>query len=422
MEQHYITRNNLPIYMYTNSCLHSFCLCLYVKAGLLYETKETNGITHLWEHMIFRNIDRLMNHTLYRRLDQCGLTFDGCTYREFVQFRISGAVKYFSDALDILLDILKPMHIPASDFQVERKRVKAEIREEDEKSSLDFFTGKIIWQGTSLENSITGTPKTLDKIGVKALEKAHRLFLSPNNLFFYVTGNTDQSCIQQLISRLESASLEITTVPRTNQAPIPRDFFHRNCQVSIKNCTYTYIRFSFDFETSRYTQAELDLLYSVLFEGDSCKIFRELSDNTGYIYSFDARQEKYCNIGNLYFSFEVQLCNLLDSIKRVIQILSEMKSCQKDELDYAKTPYIDNADFLLDDDEDLNWNMAYENHIMDSQFKSIEQRKQAYSDVNAERIAAMSCEIFRPENLVVTIKGDQKKIETDGIRKILLFL
>lgn len=422
MEKQYQTKSNIPIYTYTNPNLHSFCLCLYLKAGLLYETNENNGITHLWEHMVFRNVDQLMNHTLYRRLDQYGLSFDGCTYREFVQFKISGAVKYFSDAVDIFLNIFKPMQITTSDFQIERKRIKAEIREEDEKSSLDFFTGKIIWQGTPLENSITGTPKTLDKIGIKALRNAHCTVLSVNNLFFYVTGNVDEPCIQQLAERLESIPIAITSAERLNQAFVPPNFFHRDCRVDVKNCTYTYIRFSFDFDAERYTQAELDLLYSILFEGDTCKIFRELSDNTGYIYSFDARQEKYCNIGNLYFSFEVQYGNLMDSIDKVIRILTEMKNCQQEELDYAKTPYIDNADFMLDDDEDLNWNMAYENHIMNSRFLSIEQRKLAYDAVEPARISEISREIFKPENLVVTVKGDQKKIETDSIRNILLLL
>lgn len=422
MEKRLLTKDNLPIYFYTNPNLHSFCLCLYVKAGSLYETDETNGITHLWEHMIFRNVNHIMNHTLYRQLDKLGLSFEGYTYREFVQFKITGAVQHYSEAVDIFMKIFEPMRIPFSDLQVEKKRIKAEIREDDDKSTLDYFTGKMVWQGTPLENTIAGTPKLLDKFGVKALNQAHRSLLSANNLFIYVTGCVDESCLKKLTDRLETVPFAEVSAVRDNIAPVPPAFFHRNCQVALKNCSYTYIRFSFDIQTDRYTQAELDLLYGLLFEGDSCKILKELSDDTGYIYSYDARLEKYSNIGCLYFLYEVQFCHLLDSVKRVIRILSELKNEDCDNLDYVKAPDIDNADFLLDIDEDLNWNMAYECHILNSRFHSIEERKQAYAAVTSKRIAEISREIFRPDNLVVTLKGDKKKINTEDIRDLCLNL
>lgn len=422
MEKRLLTKNDIPIYSYTNQNLHSFCLCLYVKAGLLYETNETNGITHLWEHMIFRNVNHAMNHTLYRQLDKLGLSFEGYTYREFVQFKITGALQHYPDAVDIFMKIFEPMRIPASDLQVEKKRIKAEIREDDDKSTLDYFAGKIIWQGTPLENTIAGTPKLLDKFGIKALKEAHRRLLSSNNLFIYVTGCVDEPRLQELADRLEAVPFAAVSAARDNTAPVPPAFFHRNCQVALKNCSYTYIRFSFDIQTNRYTQAELDLLYSLLFEGDSCKILKELSDDTGYIYSYDARLEKYSNIGCLYFLYEVQFCHLLDSVKRVVRILSELRNEDCDTLDYAKAPDIDNADFLLDIDEDLNWNMAYECHILNGGFHSIEERKQAYAAVTSKRIAEISKEIFRPENLVVTLKGDKKKIDTEEIRDICMHL
>lgn len=419
MEQQLLTKNNVPVYFYTNPNLHSFCLCLYVKAGLVYESNETNGITHLWEHMIFRNINHLMNHTLYQRLDQLGLSFEGYTYREFVQFKITGAVRHFPEAIDIFMKVLEPMQLPSPDFQVEKKRIKAEIREDDDKSTLDYFTGRIIWQGTALENTIAGTPKVIDKIGIKALQNAHRNFLSANNLFVYVTGCVDEFHIRQLADRLESVSFFTTAEERNNLAPVPAEFFHRNCQVAVKNCSYTYIRFSFDIQVSRYTQAELDLLYGLLFEGDSCKILKELSDETGYIYSYDARLEKYNNIGCLYFLYEVQLCNLIDSIKRVVHILKDLKNGSCDTLVYVKAPDIDNADFMLDNDEDLNWNMAYECHIMNSRFRSVGERKQMYAEVTPERITEIAKEIFKPDNLVVTLKGSSKRINIDEIRLLM---
>ena len=50
--------NGIKVYSCTNEHLHTFSICCYIKAGLLYEDKSEQGITHLFEHMVFRNLKR----------------------------------------------------------------------------------------------------------------------------------------------------------------------------------------------------------------------------------------------------------------------------------------------------------------------------------------------------------------------------
>lgn len=48
--------NGTRIYSLTNHDLHSFCLSLYIRAGSIFEDMTENGISHLFEHMVFRNL------------------------------------------------------------------------------------------------------------------------------------------------------------------------------------------------------------------------------------------------------------------------------------------------------------------------------------------------------------------------------
>ena len=82
-EETLIAANGVPIYFYGNPHLHSFCICLYIKAGSLYEPNDWNGATHLWEHMLFRKMNRLSQGDFYRKLDLLGLAFSAGTYKEF---------------------------------------------------------------------------------------------------------------------------------------------------------------------------------------------------------------------------------------------------------------------------------------------------------------------------------------------------
>ena len=178
MEREHITPQGVSVFHDKNENIHSFCLCLYVRAGSLFETKENNGISHFFEHIVFKNIHYQMGENLYQTLDRCGLDFNASTYEEFIQFIITGAPAHFEEAAEILTGIFEPITLPEEVIDTERKRIKAEIREEDEESSLGYFTKKIAWKNTSLERTITGKKKTLDKIKGKQLRKFQKEVLS----------------------------------------------------------------------------------------------------------------------------------------------------------------------------------------------------------------------------------------------------
>lgn len=49
MEREHITPQGVSVFHDKNENIHSFCLCLYVRAGSLFETKENNGISHFFD-------------------------------------------------------------------------------------------------------------------------------------------------------------------------------------------------------------------------------------------------------------------------------------------------------------------------------------------------------------------------------------
>lgn len=419
-EQFTMTNNGISIYSYPNRHLHSFCIALYVKAGCLYESEEDNGITHLLEHLVFRNIDKKMDGQMYPVLDRCGLSFNASTYKEFVQFIITGAPSNYNQAVDIITHVFDPLTLSSKQIEVEKQRVKAEIREKEYEKSLDCFTDQIIWEGTCLTRDIAGKIKYLNKMGRNRLIEAHKNMFCKNNLFFYLTGKVDENMISTLRRALEPIDwlLEAEEI-NDNVAPVPEEFFRRKGDVKLKNSEYCYIRFSFDVDVARYKNAELDLLYDILFSGDSCVVYQELSEKSGLIYSFDARFEQYKNIGNLHFSYEVRHNNLLESVRIIVEKFHDLKQGMEERLPYVLPPYVDNAYIMYDDVDDFNWCFAYENHILECGYADVEERKAAYQGVLAERLNQVANEILKKENLTVTLKGQKKKVDIDALEALI---
>lgn len=327
--------------------------------------------------------------------------------------------EHFEEAAEILTGIFEPITLPEEVIDTERKRIKAEIREEDEESSLGYFTKKIAWKNTSLERTITGKKKTLDKIKGKQLRKFQKEVLSSNNIFFYISGNYPETAVVTVTKLMENYPLTVMKKERKNLAPVPKRFFARKPKVYVKNSKKTCVCFSVDINASNYTLAEKNLLFDILFEGEFCKIHQELSEKKGYVYSYDPCFQHYNNIGQMTLTYEVLPKHLYDSVETVVEVLKSMKEGITDELSYVLPHYVDNAGFLLDDTEEFNWVRAYEGHILDVYYKDIEERTESYRRVTTERMTEICREVFRQSNILLTVKGKKKKVDTERLAEIL---
>ncbi len=413
-----VTANGVRIYSYKNPALHSFYISAFVKAGCMYEDEKYSGITHFLEHILIRNVNYLYGMELYRLLDKLGLEFNASTYSEMVQFYVSGGSKKFRTGAEIITKILHPVSLKSEDIDAERRRIKAEIRESDDKNSLATFTNKIVFEGTPLASSIVGTNRALDRIGVTKLEEYRRNALSRENMFFYVTGSFTDTDLDALAEFIESAFVG-TSEKRENLAPVPKNFGNRENKISIKSADYYMVRFTFDIDMSKYTMAETDLLYDLLLSGYNSRLFVELSEKRGLFYDINGAVERYKNIGTLYFTYEVKEKDLCEAIALTVGILNSIKEKSGIESEFTKAGYVDNAYMLYDDSRELNFTFSYDNHIMNANYSSVEERKKRYESVDAKRLSEVAAGVFKLCNLTLTMKGKDKKIDKEKIKEIL---
>ena len=412
------TKNGVSIYAYKNPNLHSFHLSLFLRAGAMFEKAADSGITHFLEHVSIRNVNKLMGGELYRTLDRYGLEFNASSFSEMVQFYMSGASRNFNHAASIFARLFSSIVLEKADIDAERKRIKAEIRESDEKNSLLTFTNGITHKGTSLEGSIVGTNPVIDKITKRRLEEYRKEVFTANNVFVYVTGNFTDDDLSKLSEEIEKYAIEIG-VERENFAPVPENFGKRPNEVYIKNADFTMVRFTFDLDMQKLGIPETDLLYDILLSGYASKFFIEMSEDRGLFYDINGALERYRNIGEIYFYYEVKEQDVYEAIKITVDILNGIKKNLLDEASLMKAPYVDNAYNLFDDNREFNFTFAYDRHIMKLPYASLDERIEAYKAVTPERIREAACEIFRPENLTLTLKCKKKKIDTERIKNII---
>ena len=216
MQEREILGIGVPLYAFTNPHQHQFCLGLYIRAGSLFESPDQNGITHLFEHVVYRNLKRKYGGDFYDLLQLNGLCFSGCTYREFLRFSIEGPSFGFVFATEILCGIFDEICISGQEFADEKGRIKAEIREKDERNTLDHFFLRNVWQGSNNEKTVLGYCKVLDAISQKKLNAYRSQILTADNCFVYVTGNASEENLAYLRQHLDALPLKNSGAQRQN--------------------------------------------------------------------------------------------------------------------------------------------------------------------------------------------------------------
>lgn len=416
-----ITRNGVSVCVYSNEALHSFHLSLFIRSGSMHETEDESGISHFFEHAAIRNVNRIMDGRLYSLLDERGVEFNASTYSEMTHFFVGGATKNFGFARDVLLKVFSPIILDKAEIEAERARIKAEIRESDERTSLTAFTNGVVHQGTSLARSIAGSLGSVGAISKRRLEEYRKRALVAENIFFYVTGNVSDTDLDSLVSAIEELRLERGACS-SNAAPVSRNFGKREQSVHIKNADFTMVRFTFDLDMTSLTLAETDIVYDALLSGYSSEIFTELSERRGLFYDVSGSLERYSNIGTLSFSFEVRSSLLYESVQSAVDVLLSMKRKLLPEGRCMRAAYVDNAYMLYDDPRELNFTFAYDNHIMNAGYAGISQRASAYSEITPVRVRELARKIFTLKNLTFTMKGAKKRTDENRLAEILSFL
>ncbi|MBO5754587.1 MAG: hypothetical protein J6R89_00870, partial [Clostridia bacterium] len=93
-----------------------------------------------------------------------------------------------------------------------------------------------------------------------------------------------------------------------------------------------------------------------------------------------------------------------------------------DALEGVRAPYVLNAEMMLDDAADLNWNRAYETKILGLPYATVADRRAAYARVTEEDVCSLARALFTPKNLTLAVGGCARSIDKEALREVLLSL
>lgn len=184
--------NGFEVIVLSDSSVPIVSVELAARNGSFTEPPELNGLSHLYEHMFFKTNRAILNREPYLRdIGQLGITYNGTTREEVVNYYFTTTSPYLATAIRFIKDSVRYPVFDESEFEQEKQVVIGEI---DRNESNPFFylnrtlSDKLFYKYPTRKNPL-GTRETVSTATTQKMRIIQDRYYVPNNTALVVTGD-----------------------------------------------------------------------------------------------------------------------------------------------------------------------------------------------------------------------------------------
>ncbi|MBV8583782.1 MAG: insulinase family protein [Candidatus Eremiobacteraeota bacterium] len=287
--------NGLRVLTESMPGVRSATIGVWADVGSALETHERRGISHLVEHMLFKGTSRRTARAIAETMDGVGGNLNAFTDKETTCYYAKVIDRHVPLALDVLADMFLHSTFDPQELAKEQNVVLEEIKMyEDSPDELihDVFL-QTMWNGANLGDPTIGFVDTIDKVTPDDLRAHMRLHYAPNSVVVSAAGNVEHESFVQLVREQFAAFSGSCALPEP-EAPLTTPATHVRHKDSEQAYVVVGARGLSVRDERRYT---LSLLDTILGGGMSSRLFQEIREKRGLVYTVYSFQAAYREAG-----------------------------------------------------------------------------------------------------------------------------
>jgi predicted Zn-dependent peptidase len=173
----------------------SVLVAVAVKAGSVYETPDTRGVTHFLEHLLFDGSERFTREEISGWVDDNGAFLNAFTRKEATVYFLLARSDLLEESIEILSQmLLHPVFAPA-EIEKERKVVLEEMSQglDNPREAVSRAADRYLYRGSSLSEPVIGYPSTIESVSRDRIIEYHSSRYTPGRMKISVTGDFERS-------------------------------------------------------------------------------------------------------------------------------------------------------------------------------------------------------------------------------------
>jgi len=377
---------------------------IWADVGSCVESRERRGISHLVEHMLFKGTQRRSARAIAETMDGVGGNLNAFTDKETTCYYAKVIDRHVPLAVDVLADMFLNSVFDPAELLKEQKVVLEEIKMyEDSPDELihDVFL-QTMWKGANLGEPTIGFADTVTEVTPDDLRAHMQAHYAPNSVVVAAAGNVDHDRFVELVAR-EFAAFDGSCALPAPESPVAMPATH----VRSKDSEQAYVVVGTQGLSVRDERRyALSILDTILGGGMSSRLFQEIREKRGLVYSVYSFQAAYRAAG----LFGVYAGTSPENVQACIDVIAEQFAAVRarpvgdGELNLAKEHIKGNLTLSLESSSSRMIRLGRNEFALgrDVSPEEIEQRIDA---VTAEEVRELAGELLSDERLGLCIIG-----------------
>ena len=398
-------KNSLVVLSEVMPHLRSVSLGVWVKCGSRFEDPGVSGIAHFIEHLLFKGTATRSTEEIAKTIDSVGGQLNAFTEKEYIGFYARVLDEHLPLAFDLLADIVLNPAFPSREIERERNVIFEEIsmiEDSPQELVLDSYMERC-WKGHPLGQPIAGTKKTVSVISRNDVKKFFKRNFTAGNIILSVAGNIEHKKIQRLAEKYFSGlKTGVPTTPGNPPVFCPGRSVRRKTYLEQTHICLGTIAPPVS-SRERYCA---HLLNGILGGGISSRLFQNIREKKGLVYSIYSMLASYHDAGTL----NVYAGTAHETAAEVVELtLKEFRKMRQElvsgeELKRAKECIKGAITLGLESSSSRMTNLAQQ-MIYHSRLQYIEETLSAVDRVTDREIRELADRILDPAHFVLTVIG-----------------
>ncbi|GAB7027225.1 M16 family metallopeptidase [Geotalea toluenoxydans] len=384
--------------------LSSVSIGIWVANGSRHERRESNGVAHFIEHLLFKGTTNRTALDIAREIDSVGGILNAFTSREYVCYYAKVLDRFLPKAVDILADIFTNSIFDPEEIEKERKVILQEINMvEDNPEDLvhDLFHQKF-WKHHPLGMSILGDQQSVSGLTREKIIGFKDRMYRAEDIIIAAAGNVDH---QELLALLEKNLPQIATGNGRETATEPvhkkrietmeRDLEQVHMCLGIRGLPQNHPR-----------RFDAFVMNTILGGSMSSRLFQEVREKRGLAYSIYSYMASHADTGSLV----IYAGSGPDHYREVMELsLGELKRLKREpvpqvELDAAREQLKGNMILSLESSDNRMSKLA-KNEIYFGQYQPIDAIIAGFDLVTTDSIMEIAGQLLDDDYLTLVMLG-----------------
>ena len=407
----HVLPNGMTILCWHQPYLRGLEMGLYLRGGSIYETEETQGVSHLLEHLCFRGLGGLNHEALQRTLNRFGADMDGMTTAEAIVFRLTSLPRFFDGMLELFTRFFALTPWSPEDIEKEKQIVLRQIEQED----FDEVVARAWRETPAGVFPQMGTAEAIQALDEDTIWNWQRLIFQPQNACLVLTGNFSTG--------MERTAIEtFSPLPNyTNEPPFaaPLGFCMRDAESDLildseDPDAQAQVHIAFDIDEENVFPLAARMVDAITAGNDDALLFQTLREDEALVAEIESFIQEMGQFHRLVIRYDVRQEKLAESLRKVFMYLHRLTMYVRPiRLNQVRSHFTVGSALAQDNVSEMNELAGWAWVAGDPSRADLDAQASQLNDLSAEELLDAAQTIFRPENLCISVERSPEAVTED---------